>query len=224
MLEKDVGDKNLVALARDAFRKKNNTYEPVEIVLEKNIPISAGLGGGSTDAAATLLGLNRLSKSPLTEKELFSIAVTLGSDVPVCLTAEPHRIKGTGNIIHKMGTIQCAALLLVNPLVALSTDVVFQKVSPPFKDPLPNEIGKDVLNLCEFGNDLETHAVALVPEISEILFRLRQVPSCLTAQMSGSGATCFGIFKNLEEARKTSCIFETERFWTKPTTLFSKQT
>ena len=211
--------KNLVIAARDAFRSNGGICGPVTICLFKEIPIAAGLGGGSADAAATLRALNKMAKTPLSDNQLFAVAAKLGSDVPVCLAATPHRIKGTGDLIYPLEKIQAGALVLVNPLVSLPTAAVFKKLCPPYNQPLPDINEHDAVRYCRFGNDLERAATAFVPEISDLLNRLRQTPSCQAAQMSGSGASCFGIFDDLASANIAAAAFETAGAWAKATKL-----
>ena len=212
-------DKNLVLAARDAFRANGGVCGPITITLDKKIPVGAGLGGGSADAAATLRALNKIASKQLSEDQLFAIAVTLGSDVPVCLASTPHRIKGTGDVIHPLNKIHVGALLLVNPNVSLSTATVFKQVTPPYNRPLPEITDHNAENLCDFGNDLEGVATTLVPEISDILTRLRQTPTCRAAQMSGSGASCFGIFDDVDTASPIATAFENDGIWAKATQL-----
>ena len=210
---------NLVSKARDAFRKNGGRCGPVAIHLEKHIPVGAGLGGGSADAAAVLRGLNKLATMPLPHENLFAVAADLGSDVPVCLAATPHRITGTGEAIHQLDDIHAGALLLVNPLVYLSTAAVFTQLKPPYNQALPKITDNDAVSLSRYGNDLEAVATRLVPEITDILQRFRRMPSCHAAQMSGSGASCFGIFDNLAEATAACTEFQQAGYWTKPARL-----
>ena len=210
---------NLVSTARDAFRNNGGSCGPVAIPLEKYIPVGAGLGGGSADAAAVLRGLNKLATTPLPHETLFAIAADLGSDVPVCLAATPHRITGTGEAIHQLDDIHAGALLLVNPLVPLSTAAVFKQLAPPYNQALPEITENDAVRLSGCGNDLEAVATRLVPEITDILQRFRRMPSCHAAQMSGSGASCFGIFDDLAEATAACTEFQQAGYWTKPTSL-----
>jgi 4-diphosphocytidyl-2-C-methyl-D-erythritol kinase len=210
---------NLVIAARDAFRANGGVCGPIAIILDKEIPVGAGLGGGSADAAATLRALNKLASTPLSDNQLFAIAATLGSDVPVCLASTPHRIKGTGDVIHTLDVIHAGALLLVNPLVPLSTAAVFKQLTPPYNRPLPEITDDDAVRLCEFGNDLEAAATALVPEINGLLTRLRQIPTCRAAQMSGSGASCFGIFDDINTASLAAAAFKSDGIWAKATKL-----
>ena len=210
---------NLVSTARDAFRNNGGSCGPVAIHLEKYIPVGAGLGGGSADAAAVLRGLNKLATTPLPHETLFALSADLGSDVPVCLAATPHRITGTGEAIHQLDDIHAGALLLVNPLVPLSTDAVFKQLAPPYNQALPEITENDAVCLSGYGNDLEAVATRLVPEITDILQRFRRMPSCHAAQMSGSGASCYGIFEDLAEATAACTEFQQAGYWTKPTRL-----
>jgi 4-diphosphocytidyl-2-C-methyl-D-erythritol kinase len=210
---------NLVSTARDAFRNNGGSCGPVAIHLEKYIPVGAGLGGGSADAAAVLRGLNKLATTPLPHETLFALSADLGSDVPVCLAATPHRITGTGEAIHQLDDIHAGALLLVNPLVPLSTDAVFKQLAPPYNQALPKITGNDAVRLSGYGNDLEAVGTRLVPEITDILQRFRRMPSCHAAQMSGSGASCFGIFDDLADATAACTEFQQAGYWTKPTRL-----
>ena len=210
---------NLVSTARDAFRDNGGKCGPVAMHLEKHIPVGAGLGGGSADAAAVLRGLNKLATTPLRHENLFALAADLGSDVPVCLAATPHRITGTGEAIHQLDDIHAGALLLVNPLVPLSTAAVFKQLAPPYNQTLPEITQNDAVRLSKYGNDLQAVATRLVPEITDILQRFRRMPSCHAAQMSGSGASCFGIFDDLAEATAACTEFQQAGYWTKPARL-----
>ncbi len=210
---------NLVSTARDAFRNNGGSCGPVAIHLEKYIPVGAGLGGGSADAAAVLRGLNKLATTPLPHETLFALSADLGSDVPVCLAATPHRITGTGEAIHQLDDIHAGALLLVNPLVPLSTDAVFKQLAPPYNQALPKITENDAVRLSGYGNDLEAVGTRLVPKIADILQRFRRMPSCHAAQMSGSGASCFGIFDDLADATAACTEFQQAGYWTKPTRL-----
>ena len=137
IIESPQATRKFVIAARDAFRANGGVCGPIAIILDKEIPVGAGLGGGSADAAATLRALNKLASTPLSDDQLFAIAAKLGSDVPVCLASTPHRIKGTGDVIHPLDKIHAGALLLVNPLVPLSTAAVFNQLTPPYNQPLP---------------------------------------------------------------------------------------
>ncbi len=210
---------NLVIAARDAFRANGGVCGPITITLDKKIPVGAGLGGGSADAAATLRALNKIASTQLSKDQLFAIAATLGSDVPVCLASTPHRIKGTGDVIQPLNEIHVGALLLVYPSVPLSTASVFKQVTPPYNRPLPEIIDHDAVRLCGFGNDLEGAATKFVPEINDLLTWLRRTPTCRAAQMSGSGASCFGIFDDIDTASPMAAAFKNDGVWAKATKL-----
>ena len=220
LLNKIEKSRNLVIITRNIFRRISGVHEPIAIHLEKYIPVGAGLGGGSADAAATLRGLNKITKSPLNHQQLFDLATELGSDVPVCLASTPHRVTGTGDIIHPLNNIQVGALLLVNPLIPLSTAAVFKQLLPPFNVPLPKKLDHDAINLANFGNDLASTAERLVPRVKDILRRLRQMPFCHAAQMSGSGASCFGIFDDYTTAQSAGEELKQAGYWTRPTNLY----
>ena len=122
-------------------------------------------------------------------------------------------------MLHPLDKIHAGALLLVNPLVPLSTATVFKKLTPPFNPPLPEISDHDAVRLCAFGNDLEVTATRVVPEISYLLTRLRQTPTCRAAQMSGSGASCFGIFDDIDSANLAATAFKSDGIWVKATKL-----
>ena len=212
-------EENLVITARDAFRANGGVCGPIAIILDKEIPVGAGLGGGSADAAATLRALNKIASTPLSDDQLFAIASTLGSDVPVCLASTPHRVNGTGDVIRPLNEIHAGAVLLVNPIVPLSTADVFAQVTPPYNQPLPEITDHSAVHLCDFGNDLEAAATTFVPEINDLLTRLRETPTCHAARMSGSGATCFGIFDDIDKASPVASQFKKDGIWAKVTKL-----
>ena len=120
---------NLVIRALNAFRQSGGGIGPLRIVLEKKIPVGAGLGGGSSDAATLLLAINERSKTPLSQDDLYGIGLKLGADVPVCLTRSCHRIANIGEILCPHDLPKIDAVLLVNPQVSLSTRDVFTNFS-----------------------------------------------------------------------------------------------
>ena len=171
------------------------------LVLEKNLPVASGIGGGSADAAAALRVLGRLwQMSPGA-----SLAAGLGADVPVCLRSTPTRMGGVGDILGAAPAFPPAALLLVNPGVAVSTAEVFRRRAGPDRvaAQLPVSwptVADMAYDLASLHNDLEPAAIDLCPPISDALAWLRARPGCLLARMSGSGATCFGLFQQLPAA------------------------
>ena len=171
--------------------------DPVKITLEKHIPVGAGLGGGSADAAALRL-INKQAEKPLDNTTLYEIAANLGADVPVCLGSYSARVAGIGT---KCTPIQSGAHLFYwsihgNPIHSCRVQPVqrgaFRRC---WQVEQPN-----AAKLLAFGNDLLAPACRLVPEINTILVRLRAAPGCVAATMSGSGASCLGIFTSPDQA------------------------
>lgn len=188
------GGDNLVLKAARAL---NAT---ARIVLTKNLPVASGVGGGSADAAAALRGLNQLCN--LGRADLLEVAATLGSDVPVCLTSRGAWMEGRGEILTSV-VIPNMSLLLVNPRVSVSTADVFRALQERsgLGARVPN--GADLMEfLKSASNDLEAPALAIEPIIREVLDALGMLPGVLVARMSGSGATCFGIFGNEGAAKQ----------------------
>ncbi len=165
------------------------------ITLDKRLPVASGIGGGSADAAATLQALTALWGCDLPSA---AQVLALGADVPVCLAGQSCRMAGIGDQITPVA-LPAAYLVLVNPGVALSTAAVFSALARrdnaplPQPDTLPDAAAlADYLRLCR--NDLQAPALALVPQIGDVLAALSAHEGCLLARMSGSGATCFGLF------------------------------
>ncbi|MBB3656416.1 4-diphosphocytidyl-2-C-methyl-D-erythritol kinase [Rhizobium sp. BK650] len=186
---------NLVLKARDLLREAAGGAPPVHIHLEKNLPVSSGIGGGSADAAATLRGLVRLWNLTLPAETIATLALKLGADVPMCLRSVPLIARGIGEEIETADTLPSFAMVLANPLKGVSTPEVFRRLvtknNPPLA--LPRTLHwMEAIRATR--NDLEPPARDLVPEIAEISAMLASEGALLT-RMSGSGATCFGIFE-----------------------------
>lgn len=170
--------------------------EGAAVTLTKRLPVSSGIGGGSTDAAASLKALARLWDCPLPSAEA---VLSLGADVPVCLAAEPTRMSGIGETLGPVPVLPDMEIVLLNPRVAVPTPAVFRalerKTNPPMPAALPAWPGFDrfVAWLRTQRNDLEPAAIAQAPVIADVLTALRST-DCAFAGMSGSGATCFGLF------------------------------
>lgn len=166
------------------------------IGLEKHLPIASGIGGGSADAAAALRVLAALAGVALPE----AVAVlALGADVPVCLAGRPVRMQGVGEVLTALPALPECHVVLVNPGVAVPTPAVFKAL--PDKDnpamsamPACRSAAELAAWLGDQRNDLEAPAIALAPVIAEVKAALQARPGCLLARMSGSGATCFGLF------------------------------
>lgn len=166
--------------------------------LVKNLPVASGMGGGSSDAAATLHLLSDLRGAPLPSTDQ---AMALGADVPVCLAApSPCRMRGLGERVEPVLGVPALWMLLVNPGQALATPAVFQALASRQNAPMPQHLPQwsDAVGFCDWlntqRNDLEPPALSLVPQVAEVLTALTQQPGCLLARMTGSGATCFAVF------------------------------
>ena len=205
------GGDNLVMAAARALREAAGETPGARIVLDKQIPVAAGVGGGSADAAAALDGLNQLWHLKLGEARLRDLGIVLGADVPVCLFGRPALVRGSGEIIRRAPPLPPAWLVMANPGIALATRSVFEARSDAFSEPRdwPADIGtlSDlVVALEQRRNDLESPARSLVPEIDRVLAALAQLPGARLTRMSGSGATCFAMFTTADEARRGADI------------------
>ena len=166
--------------------------------LVKNLPVAAGIGGGSADAAAALVGLSRLWDLAATTP---AQSVALGADLPVGLAEGPSFVGGIGEELVPAPALPRAYLLLVNPRRPLPTIDVFRRYRRSFSEPgrfgaAPADARALAALLADRRNDLMDAALELLPEIAEILAALGNAPGCLLARMSGSGATCFGLFES----------------------------
>jgi 4-diphosphocytidyl-2-C-methyl-D-erythritol kinase len=167
--------------------------------LEKNLPVASGIGGGSADAAAALRLLRRAWGLEIGPARLLALAAQLGADVPVCLDSRAARMRGIGEELSAAPVLPPCGMVLANPRQPLATPAVFRAREGSFTPPaaLPSgwaDSGSMARDLSRCGNDLEAPAMALCPAVAEVLARLRALPGCLLARMSGSGATCFALF------------------------------
>ncbi len=169
----------------------------VAITLDKRLPAEAGIGGGSADAAAVLRAVAVLLGRPRLGAET---AVALGADVPVCLSSGAQRMEGIGERLTALPPLPPVWAVLVNPGVPVPTGAVFAALACRENPGLPPELPR-WREAAELGqwltaqrNDLQPPAIAAVPAVAEVLAALRAQPGCLAARMSGSGASCFGLF------------------------------
>lgn len=163
--------------------------------LTKTLPVASGIGGGSSDAAATLRLLGRLWDVSLPEA---TAVLSLGADVPVCLASRPARMSGIGEIVTPVA-MPSFWMVLVNPGVPVPTGAIFaglaSRDNPAMRDlPVFDEVETLFRFVAAQRNDLEAPAVAVAPMVAEVLTALGAQPGCAVARMSGSGATCFGLF------------------------------
>lgn len=176
------------------------------IRLTKRLPVAAGIGGGSADAAAALKGLMRLWDVSLSPEALNTLALSIGADVPVCLAGTPMRMMGVGEVLEPAPALPPAWLLLVNPMVPLHTPPVFKARTGPFSeaDPLtasPADAAALAQALAARRNDLTPPAIIIEPVVGEVLAAIAATADCLLSRMSGSGATCFGLYAGEAQAR-----------------------
>lgn len=202
------GGENLVMKAARLLQSHTGCAQGAHISLQKNIPVGAGLGGGSSDAAAALLGLKKLWGSAISDAGLQILALKLGSDVPVCLLRQPAWMQGMGEILAPVDFHNALWVVLVNPRISLPTAEVFRRFSGSFASACPapeNFYSRNDLftYIAPKHNMLEAAATALVPAIGDVLAAIGAT-ECKLARMSGSGATCFGIYDNEISARQAA--------------------
>ena len=193
-------DDNLVMTALNGFRAAGGVIGGLSITLEKNIPVGAGLGGGSADAAAFLRAVNALSSMPLGKDALYHLAASLGADVPVCLAGGCQRIAGIGETMTPIDLDFAGAILLVNPRIPLSTKEVFTRFTGPISGFAGSVSNLDAAGMVRLGNDLTATAVELAPAINSCLDRLARSKGAIATAMSGSGASCFALFDHIDNA------------------------
>ena len=199
------GNQNLVLAAARRLAKATGTGDGAAIQLTKRLPVAAGLGGGSADAAAALRALAALWGLAGEGGVLGAIAETLGADVPVCLAGGAAFVGGIGERITPAPVLPRAWLVLVNPGVALATPRVFAARAGHFAKAdrftaAPATAGELAAVLASRANGLTAAAVSLAPAVAETLAALAAEPAALLTRMSGSGATCFALFAEAAEA------------------------
>ena len=201
-------DGNLVLRALKAMRAEFDRTDPVSITLEKNLPVASGVGGGSSDAAAVMRGLAALWHLPTDRERLVRVGIGLGADVPMCLAARPLLARGIGDEITPVDGFPHLGIVLVNPGVGVSTAAVFTALASRDSAPLPPLPGHlDFHTLCNWlettRNDLEVPARTLEPSINGSLSALKKAGAHFV-RMSGSGATCFGLFESGNLAKRAA--------------------
>jgi 4-diphosphocytidyl-2-C-methyl-D-erythritol kinase len=195
-------DDNLIIKAARALSAREPGLRLGRFVLEKRLPVAAGIGGGSADAAAALRLLARANGLTADDGRVFQAARATGADVPVCLDPRPRMMRGIGDILSGPLELPSLPAVLVNPGVALATKDVFRKLglSPgqtvryADQTPIPRKRAELFRFLMDGPNDLESAAIALQPAIAKVLETLEALPDVRFARMSGSGSTCFALF------------------------------
>lgn len=218
----DAGGDNLVLRAATALRDAASVPQQVpnwHMRLTKNLPVASGIGGGSADAAAALRLL--ASAWGCEGVDLAPIAAGLGADVPVCLAQTTQRMQGIGERLVTSPRMPRCAMVLVNPGIAVPTPAVFRAwkesqagfrpaASLPVSWP---DVDALVETLRTTSNDLQPPAIALYPIIGEVLQALSASEECLFARMSGSGATCFGLYASVDETRQVLDGLRARGWW-----------
>ena len=211
---------NLVSRARDVFVKKFPLKaEPCQLILEKNLPVASGIGGGSGDAAGVFALLKQQWQIEASDQELFELGLTLGADVPMCLSAflnrQSIRVSGIG---EKLQPVDCCRIpmVLVNHGQAISTPEIFKLLGNKKSLPLDINFAK-LANLHSLVNELKkTHndlyecACLLAPELDDVL-EIFDENGALLSRMSGSGATCFGIYENIKRAEEAASKIKSQK-------------
>lgn len=206
---------NLVLRAARALAQAFGIARGAHITLSKALPVSSGIGGGSADAAAALRGLATLWGVEASAERLQAIGAGFGSDIPVCVAARPAWMAGRGEKVTPLAGVPAAPMVLVNPRVGVPTGAVFKalQIRRGTGLPLPGAFA-DVRALVAYlettGNDLEAPARAIAPVIGEVLGALAACDGVLMARMSGSGATCFGLFETPAAAAAAAAVLGRE--------------
>jgi 4-diphosphocytidyl-2-C-methyl-D-erythritol kinase len=222
-------DDNLVLKAARALAAQVPDLKLGRFTLEKRLPVAAGLGGGSSDAAAAVRLLAKANRLKPGSAPVTKIAPSIGADVPVCIDPRPRRMRGIGEMLSAPLKMPKLAAVMVNPGVAVPTKDVFMKLGLKPGGPvrraaparaLPREVEAFVEYLSKHGNDLEAPAIEVQPVIARVLRDIRESKGCLLARMSGSGATCFGIFASPRAAKAAAQNLSAAqpKWWVRATT------
>lgn len=218
---------NLILKAAKLVCNEAGVKPKLKFCLTKNLPVSSGIGGGSADAAAAMLLTRDLLSIDLSDEYLLNIALKLGADVPVCLRSHSTVMRGIGDELNRVNLVSDCYILLVNSGVSVSTPPIFKKyadVSEKFdkKRNVPAQeihlpLMIDILKNSQ--NSLETVACELEPSIIEVLEAIGKTDKVLFSRMSGSGATCFGLYKTQEQCMRAASDLraKTNEWWIQPT-------
>jgi 4-diphosphocytidyl-2-C-methyl-D-erythritol kinase len=212
------GDDNLALRAVRRLAAAVGRPDGIAVTLDKRLPVAAGIGGGSADAAAVLRGLSALWGLPPDDPRLRETAAGLGADVPVCLAGRTAWLGGVGERLDPGPDLAGIPIMLANPGVPLSTPDVFRarqggfSAEARFAETRPG-LDRLCALLAERGNDLMAPATALAPAVGDVLAALAAQSGCRLARMSGSGATCFGLFDSTEAAKAAEAALAGRGWW-----------
>jgi 4-diphosphocytidyl-2-C-methyl-D-erythritol kinase len=223
---------NLVLKAARALAQRVEGLKVGRFALSKRLPVAAGLGGGSTDAAAALRLLAHHNRIALDDTRLMAAARATGADVPVCLDPQPRMMRGIGELLSPPLALPALPALLINPRVSVATKDVFAALNA---GPVAQHKSSGVADaewsggdrqalidlVARHGNDLEPPAISLHPAIAQALTSLRALAGCRLARMSGSGASCFGLFDSNRAAVAAARALRVAQpqWWIRPTRL-----
>jgi 4-diphosphocytidyl-2-C-methyl-D-erythritol kinase len=222
----DPGPDNLVLRAARSLQAEAGITSGAKLTLTKRVPVAAGLGGGSADAAATLDGLAELWDLDVDDEDLARLGIDLGADVPVCLYGGPAYVSGIGEVIDPAPYLPETHIVLANPGKAVLTAAVFKSQGGRFGSPARfADAPKDARALAELlakrENGLARAAMQLEPAIGEVITALEESGNCLLARMCGSGPTCYAIFPDAATAAAAATKLARAHpgWWVCPTTL-----
>ena len=221
-------EKNLVYRAAQMLAHAAGVEAGAAITLEKNLPVAAGVGGGSADAAAALNALVALWKIDIGEAALIRLAFRLGADVPACLAKAPVNVSGAGERIEQGPSLPPLWITLVNPRVEMPTGPIFRAFDKAYPAPpaplLANFRAANYQQMTEAmqatRNDLEAFAIEKAPVIREVINGLATAPGALAARMSGSGATCFALFASPVSASRAARAAQARGHWAMASALY----
>lgn len=225
-----LGDDNIIIETARRLQTLLGVKGGARLTLTKRLPVAGGIGGGSADAAATIRLLIAFWDAHAPEDKLGALALDLGADVPVCLGGKAAYMGGIGEVLRETPVLPKAWMLLANPGEMLSTEAVFRRFAERHDGawsaaaPLtttPTTPGELAAALLGRKNDLGEAAISLVPAIGDVLDALEGLPGCLMARMSGSGATCFGLFADPDSVTQATLKLVKDRpaWWAKPASL-----
>lgn len=201
---------NLVWKVAERLREVGGVTQGAHIHLEKHLPVASGIGGGSSDAATAAILLNDLWNLGYSDDALAALLLPLGADIPMCIYRKPALVGGIGERISSIDSILAMSLVLVNPGIVVSTPEIFRAYDRQgireSSGIYPFEGEWTVSRLKVLRNDLQPIAVETTPVIAEVLAALEESSGCLLARMSGSGATCFGIYPSDSAASEAAQI------------------
>ena len=222
---------NLVLRAARLLAQAGGVEGGARLKLAKMLPVGAGLGGGSSDAAVTLKALNHLWDLSLPGERLAELALPLGADLPVCLYGRPALMRGLGDQLEPAPPLPPLWVLLVNPRQSLATADVYQARQGPFSAPgiwwrqQPQSAAEAATLLKAKPNDLQVPARKLCPAIQSVLSAIEGTSGCLLARMSGSGASCFGLYGTAKEAEAAAAVLAAAHpaWWIEPAPVLGEE-